>query len=150
MVLILVASSTVFGHFIALTEISQLTAEWVATLHIPKALILVNIFLIYLIGGSFMDDLAFMILATPIFFPIITGLGYDPIWAGIMIGLTVCIGSVIPPVAMCVFIVKNITKTSFKVIYSGVYPFLISIIIVIVLLFIFPGIATYLPSILMK
>jgi C4-dicarboxylate transporter, DctM subunit len=149
MVLMLVASSSVLGHFIAITDISQITAEWVAELHIPRVLIMINIFLIYLIGGSFMDDLAFMILATPIFFPIITGLGYDPIWSGIMIGLTVCIGSVIPPVAMCVFIVKNITKTPFKVIYSGVYPFLIAIITVIVLLFIFPELATYLPSVFM-
>ncbi len=150
MVLMLVASSTVLGHFVALTNISQATAEWVNGLAVPRALIMVIIFLIYLLGGSFMDDLAFMILATPIFFPIVTGLGYDPVWAGIMIGLTVCVGSVIPPVAMCVFIVKNITKVPMGIIYSGVYPFLISMIVVIVLLFIFPELATYLPSVFMK
>jgi C4-dicarboxylate transporter DctM subunit len=150
MVLMLVASSTVLGHFVALTNISQVTAEWVSGLHVPRALIMAIIFLIYLIGGSFMDDLAFMILATPIFFPIITDLGYDPMWAGIMIGLTVCVGSVIPPVAMCVFIVKNITKVPMGTIYSGVYPFLISMILVIILLFIFPELATYLPGVFMK
>ncbi|HOJ44347.1 MAG TPA: TRAP transporter large permease subunit, partial [Syntrophorhabdaceae bacterium] len=117
---------------------------------VHRAIIVIVIFLIYLIGGSFMDDLAFMILATPIFFPIMTNLGYDPLWAGIMIGLTVCVGSVIPPVAMCVFIVKNITKTPIGVIYSGVYPFLISMIMVVILLFLFPELATYLPSVLMK
>ncbi|MCX7857113.1 MAG: TRAP transporter large permease [Deltaproteobacteria bacterium] len=150
MVLMLVASSNILGHFIALSNISHLIAQWVAELQVNKVLIIVVIFLIYLIGGSFMDDLAFMILATPIFFPIITHLGYDPIWAGVMIGLTVCIGSVIPPVAICVFIVKNITKTPVGVIYSGVYPFLISMVLVVVLLFIFPELATYLPSVLMK
>jgi TRAP-type C4-dicarboxylate transport system permease large subunit len=91
-----------------------------------------------------------MILATPIFYPIVTGLGYDPQWAGIMIGLTVCVGSVIPPVAICVFIVKNITKVPMGIIYSGVYPFLISMIVVIILLFIFPELATYLPGVFMK
>ncbi len=150
MVLMLVASSNILGHFVALSNISQATAQWVAELHVHRAIIVIVIFLIYLIGGSFMDDLAFMILATPIFFPIMTNLGYDPLWAGIMIGLTVCVGSVIPPVAMCVFIVKNITKTPIGVIYSGVYPFLISMIMVVILLFLFPELATYLPSVLMK
>jgi C4-dicarboxylate transporter, DctM subunit len=150
MVLMLVASSTILGHFVALTNISQVTAEWVMGLHVPRALVMIVIFFIYLIGGSFMDDLAFMILATPIFYPIVIGLGYDPQWAGIMIGLTVAVGSVIPPVAICVFIVKNITKVPMGVIYSGVYPFLISMLFVIVLLFIFPELATYLPQKFMK
>jgi C4-dicarboxylate transporter, DctM subunit len=150
MVLMLVASSTILGHFVALTNISQVTAEWVNGLQVPRAMVMIVIFFIYLIGGSFMDDLAFMILATPIFYPIVIGLGYDPQWAGIMIGLTVCVGSVIPPVAICVFIVKNITKVPMGIIYSGVYPFLISMIVVIILLFIFPELATYLPKKFMK
>jgi C4-dicarboxylate transporter DctM subunit len=119
-------------------------------LALSRVLIMIIIFLIYLLGGSFIDDLAFMILATPIFFPIIMKLGYDPLWAGIMIACTVCIGTVIPPVAITVFVVRNITKERMSLIYSGVYPFLISMIISMILLFIFPSLATYLPSVLMK
>jgi C4-dicarboxylate transporter, DctM subunit len=100
-------------------------------------------------GRFVIDDLAFMILATPIFFPIITKLGYDPLWAGIIVALTVCIGSVVPPVAICVFIVKNITKVPMGVIYSGVYPFLISLVLVVILIFVFPQIVLYLPNLLM-
>jgi C4-dicarboxylate transporter, DctM subunit len=150
MVLLLIASSSVLGHFIAITNIPQEVAAWLTGLPLHRSLVMIIIFLVYLLGGSFIDDLAFMILATPIFFPVITKLGYDPIWAGIMVGLTVCVGSVIPPVAICVFVVKNITKTPMGVIYSGVYPFLVSIILVMVLLFIFPSLATYLPSVAMK
>jgi C4-dicarboxylate transporter DctM subunit len=62
----------------------------------------------------------------------------------------VCIGSVIPPVAICVFVVKNITKESMSLIYSGVYPFLISMILCMIVLFVFPDLATYLPAVLMK
>jgi TRAP-type C4-dicarboxylate transport system permease large subunit len=102
------------------------------------------------VGGSIIDDLAFLILATPIFFPAITKLGYDPLWAGIMLCLTVVVGGVIPPVAMNVFIVKNITKVPIGTIYRGVYPFLISMILLIVLIFIFPQIVLYLPHTLMK
>jgi C4-dicarboxylate transporter DctM subunit len=150
MVLMLIASSAVLGHFIAVTNIPQATADWVLVLPLPRALIMIIIFLIYLLGGSFIDDLAFMILATPIFFPIAMKLGYDPLWAGIMIACTVCIGTVIPPVAITVFVVRNITKERMSLIYSGVYPFLISMVICMILLFIFPGLATYLPSVLMK
>lgn len=150
MVLLLIATSNILGHFIAVTNIPMNLGHWVLGLQIPPTLIMVIIFMIYLVGGSFIDDLAFMILATPIFFPIITKLGYDPIWAGIMIALTVCIGSVIPPVAICVFVVRNITKVPMKVIYSGVYPFLISLILVVILGFVFPQMVTYLPNLLMK
>jgi TRAP-type C4-dicarboxylate transport system permease large subunit len=102
------------------------------------------------VGGSFIDDLAFMVLATPIFFPIVLKLGFDPIWFGMIIAVTVMIGVVIPPVAINVFVVKGITKVPFGVIYSGVYPFLISIVLCGVLLFLFPQIATFLPGLLMK
>jgi C4-dicarboxylate transporter, DctM subunit len=150
MVLLLVAASLVLGHFIAVTDISNMVAKWVVGLPLHRHLIMMVIFLIYVVGGSFIDDVAFMILATPIFFPAITQLGYDPIWACIMVSMSVCVGSVIPPVAMPVFVVKNITKVPMNVIYSGVYPFLISLFICIALLFIFPSLVTYLPHILMK
>ena len=106
--------------------------------------------MIYLIGGSFIDDLAFMVLATPILYPAVVKLGYDPIWFGTMIILTVMIGIVIPPVAICVFVVKNVTKTSFADIYRGVYPFLIGLIGCAILLFIFPQLALFLPTLLYK
>jgi len=77
-------------------------------------------------------------------------MGFDPIWFGMIIGVTVMIGVVIPPVAINVFVVKNITKTPFGVIYAGVLPFLISLVVGGVLLFLFPQLATYLPSVLMK
>jgi C4-dicarboxylate transporter, DctM subunit len=150
MVLMLVASSAVLGHFIAVTNIPQAVAEWILAVSVPRTVIMIIIFLIYLLGGSFIDDMAFMILATPIFFPIILKLGYDPLWTCIILACTTCIGGVIPPVALCVFIVKNLTKEPMNVIYSGVYPFLIAMISCMILLFIFPELATYLPSVLMK
>jgi len=150
MVLMLVAASTVLGHFIAVTNIPQVAADWIVSLPMPRSLIMLSILLVYLIGGSFIDDLAFMILSTPIFFPATIKLGYDPLWSAIMIAVTVCIGSVIPPVAICVFVVKNITKTPMSVVYAGVYPFLISLILCMVLMFLFPQLVLYLPSIAMK
>jgi len=150
MSLMLIAGSTVLGHFIAITGIPAIAAEWVAGSGLPNYLIMICIIFLYLIGGSFIDDIAFMIFATPIFYPVILKLGFDPIWFVVVICVTLMIGIVIPPVAMNVFIVKNITGESFKLIYKGVAPFLLSLVAGIVLLFIFPQLATWLPGYLMK
>ncbi len=146
MVLVLIAGSEVFGHFLTVTQIPQITADWVSGLPLNRNLIMVLIIFIYLIGGSFIDDLAFMILATPIFYPAVLKLGFDPIWFGIIIAITLMIGVIIPPVAISVFIVKNITGEPFNVIYSGVYPFLLSLVACLALLFFFPDIALFLPN----
>ncbi|MCM8768402.1 MAG: TRAP transporter large permease [Candidatus Omnitrophica bacterium] len=150
MVLMLIAGSTILGHFLTVTKIPMLAAEWVVSLPLPRYAVMILVSLIYLLGGSFVDDLAFMVLATPIFYPAVKQLGFDPIWFGIIIGITVMIGVVIPPVAINVFVVRNITRESFSNIYRGVLPFLVSLIAGAVLVFIFPQLATWLPSVLMR
>jgi len=149
MVILLIAGSSVYGHFLAITEIPLRISDWVASLEIPRAAVMVLVMFIYILGGSFMDDLAFMILATPIFYPVVIKLGYDPIWFGIMICVTLMVGVIIPPVAVCVFVVRNITGIPFGEIYKGVLPFLISLFLAALLLFLFPGLATILPNALM-
>jgi tripartite ATP-independent transporter DctM subunit len=150
MVLMLIAGSTILGHFLAVTKIPMIAADWIIQLPFHRDIVMILIGIIYLIGGSFIDDLAFMVLATPIFYPVIIKLGYDPIWFGMIIAITVMVGVVIPPVAINVFVVKNITKVPFGVIYKGVYPFLISLVVCAALLFLFPQLATWLPSVLMR
>ncbi|HAK95432.1 MAG TPA: C4-dicarboxylate ABC transporter permease [Planctomycetes bacterium] len=149
MVLMLIAGSTVLGTFLARTTIPMIAADWVTSLPLPPWAIMALICLIYLIGGSFVDDLAFMVLATPIFFPAVESMGFDPYWFGAVIGVTVMIGVVIPPVAINVFVVRSITKESLGTIYRGVLPFTIALLVMGVLLFVFPQIATYLPDLLM-
>jgi tripartite ATP-independent transporter DctM subunit len=148
MVLLLIGGSVVFGHFLAVTGIPFKTADWVAGLPFDKNVVMVLIIVIYLIGGSIIDDLAFMILATPIFYPAVVKLGFDPIWFGIMIAITLMIGVIIPPVAISVFVVKNITGEPFNVIYAGVLPFLLSLFACAALLFFFPEIALFLPTVM--
>jgi C4-dicarboxylate transporter, DctM subunit len=149
MILIIVACSAVLGHFLAITEIPQIAGDWLTGLPLPRVVVMIIIFLFYLLGGSFIDDMAFVILITPILFPAVVKLGYDPIWFGVMVGITLMVGSIIPPIAVSVFIVKNVTGVPFNTIYSGVVPFLASFIVMAALLFMFPGIATWLPNLLM-
>ena len=149
MVLMLIAGSAIFGHFLAITEIPMIAAKWASSLPIPGSMVMLLIIAIYLIGGSIMDDLAFMVLATPIFFPTAVQLGYDPIWFGILICVTLMIGGIIPPVAIYVFILGNITGLPFKTIYKGVVPFLSALILALIILFVFPQVALWLPNLFM-
>ena len=150
MILLLIGGSSVLGHFITITNIPQLMADWATHLPLNRNIVMIIICFVYLIGGSFIDDLAFMILATPIFFPVTQKLGFDPIWFGIMLGVTVMIGIVIPPIAANVFIVHKLTNTPLTTVYKGVAPFLFAIVIFGALLFIFPQLALFLPRYLMK
>jgi C4-dicarboxylate transporter DctM subunit len=150
MLLMLIAGSTVLGHFIAVTTIPQAAADWIVALPLNRYVIMILICLVFEIGGSFIDDLAFLILATPIFYPAALKLGFHPLWFGIVIGVVAMIGVVIPPVAICVFVVKNISKVPIGVIYKGVAPFLISLVLVWALLFLFPQMALWLPSVFYK
>jgi C4-dicarboxylate transporter, DctM subunit len=146
MTLMLLAGSSIFGHFLAITEIPFRAAEWAAQLPLPPFAIMMAIIVIYLVGGSIMDDLAFMVLATPIFLPTALALGYDPIWFGIMISITLMIGGLIPPIALYVFITGNITGIPFKTIYKGVVPYLGALVVALVLIFLIPEIITWLPN----
>lgn len=150
MILMLIAGSTILGHFIAVTNIPQAVADWVVALPLNRYVIMILICFVYELGGSFIDDLAFMILATPIFYPAVLKLGFNPLWFGIVIGVVVMIGVVIPPVAVCVFVVKNITKEPMGRIYRGVMPFLLSLVVVWALMFFFPQLALWLPSVFYK
>jgi tripartite ATP-independent transporter DctM subunit len=146
MTLMLIAGSSIFGHFLVITEIPFITAEWASSLPLPPFAIMMMIIAIYLVGGSIMDDLAFMVLATPIFLPSALALGYDPIWFGIMISITLMIGGLIPPIALYVFITGNITGIPFKTIYKGVMPYLAALVVALVLIFLCPEIITWLPD----
>jgi tripartite ATP-independent transporter DctM subunit len=150
MVLMLIGGSAVLGHFVVISQIPGVVAAWTLGLPLPSFMIIGVILLIYLVGGSFVDDMAFMILATPIFFPVAMKLGYDPIWFSVVIGVTLMIGVITPPVAVAVFIVKNITREPIGQIYKGVLPFLITLVLCLALLFAVPDLATYLPRMIMK
>jgi TRAP-type C4-dicarboxylate transport system permease large subunit len=94
-----------------------------------------------------MDALAMVILTVPIIFPVIKELGFDPIWFGIIIVMTVELGLIHPPVGMVVFVIKSvIPEVNFSTIFKGVLPFIVTDLIRLVILIAFPIIALWLPS----
>jgi len=106
------------------------------------------IMVMYLVLGCLMDAMAMIILTVPIIFPVITTtLGFDPVWFGVIIVMTVELGLIHPPVGMNVFVIKSVVKdVSFATIFLGVIPFVITDIVRLVILIGFPALATFLPS----
>ncbi len=149
MILVIVAGATVFGHFLAVSRIPFDIANWISTLEFPDYVIMLFIIFIYLIGGCFIDSLALIMLTVPIFYPVITFLGYDPIWFGVVIVLITQIGVITPPMGINVYVVNGVARdVPLETIFKGVLPLLLALVIGTLLLIPFPQIALYLPGLM--
>ena len=147
MVFTIIAGATIFGHFMAITRAPFALSEWVGGLPIPPMLVMLLIMAIYLVGGCFMDSLALVTLTIPILFPIVTKMGYDPIWFGVMIILAAEMGVITPPVGVNVYVIKGVAPdVPLQTIFRGIFPFLAALVVCIIFLLLFPQIATFLPN----
>src|SRR5581483_10390832 len=140
-----------FGYFLTITQTPQKVTEFLTGLGLGRYGILVLIMLMYLILGCLMDALAMVILTIPIIFPVIVHLGFDPIWFGIIIVMTVELGLIHPPVGMIVFVIKSVVQdVDFSTIFYGVLPFILTDLVRLIILIMFPILALWLPSHMMK
>ncbi len=147
MVIFIIAGATIFGHFMAVTRIPFVLAEWLGGLPLPSMAIIIVIIIIYLIGGCFMDSMALIVLTVPIFYPVVRKLGFDPIWFGVMIVIMGEMGVITPPVGVNVYVIKGISPdVPLETIFKGIFPFLIALFVITIILLIFPQIATFLPK----
>jgi tripartite ATP-independent transporter DctM subunit len=136
-----------FGYFLTVTQTPQKVTEFLTGLGVGRYGVLTLIMLMYLVLGCLMDSLAMVILTVPIIFPVITHLGFDPIWFGVIIVMTVELGLIHPPVGMIVFVIKSvIDEVNFSTIFKGVLPFIVTDLIRLAILIAFPIIALWLPS----
>ena len=140
--------------FIAITWLRGwkiLWTEWLTSVDHKRIgvmyIVLALIMLMYLVLGCLMDAMAMIILTVPIIFPVIVQLGFDPIWFGIIIVMTVELGLIHPPVGMNVFVIKSVVHdVSFMTIFKGVIPFVLTDLLRLLILIAFPAIALWLPS----
>ncbi|SNT31487.1 TRAP transporter, DctM subunit [Noviherbaspirillum humi] len=136
-----------FGYFLTITQVPQKLTEMLTGLGLGRYGVLALIMVMYLVLGCLMDAMAMIILTVPIIFPVVTALGFDPIWFGIIIVMTVELGLIHPPVGMNVFVIKSVVhELSFSTIFKGVIPFVITDLLRLVILIAFPIIALYLPQ----
>ena len=137
----------IFGYFLTVTQTPQRLTEFLTGLGLGPYGVLVLIMLMYLVLGCIMDAMAMIILTIPIVFPVIKALGFDPIWFGVIIVMTVELGLIHPPVGMNVFVIKSVIKdVKLSTVFKGVLPFVATDIIRLAILILFPILATWLPS----
>jgi tripartite ATP-independent transporter DctM subunit len=136
-----------FGYFLTITQVPQKVTEFLTGLGIGPYGVLALIMVMYLILGCLMDAMAMIILTVPIVFPVVTELGFDPIWFGVVIVMTVELGLITPPVGMNVFVIKSVIHdVTFSSIFKGVSPFIVTDVLRLIILIAFPIIALWLPS----
>ena len=146
-VMLILIAAHLLNPFLALSQIPQFVGELITSLDLSMYAVLVLILLIYLVLGCFLEGFAMMVLTLPIFFPIITQFGIDPIWFGVLVVLTLEMGLISPPVGINVFVVKGIAPgVSMNTIFRGIWPFWFAMLIAILILVAVPEIALFLPD----
>jgi tripartite ATP-independent transporter DctM subunit len=149
MIYVMLIGAFTFNSFLALSQIPMNIADMVAGLHMPGIIIVSIIIAIYFVLGTFVDEVAMILLTLPVFYPIILKCGYDPIWFGIVVTWAVGIGSITPPVGMGIYLTAGLAKeVPLTTIIKGCMPFIVMELIFVVLLIAFPQMATWLPSLM--
>jgi len=148
MVFIIILGAMILGDFLSITRLPFEMASFIAELPVNRYIILAFILLLLAMLGCIMDSMAIVLLTVPIFFPVIIGLNFDPIWFGILVVRVTEMGLITPPVGINVYIIKGISNEPMGTIFRGVYPFIIADICHIALLMAVPQITLFLPSLM--
>ncbi len=143
----IVIGAFLFGYFLVITQAAQNFSSLLLSLPIGPYGILGLIILMYILLGAVMDELAMVLLTVPIIFPVVTQLGFDPIWFGVIIVMVVCLGMIMPPIGMNVFVINSLARdVSLMAIYRGVTPFILMDLVRLALLVAFPWLSLFLPA----
>jgi TRAP-type C4-dicarboxylate transport system permease large subunit len=146
MIIMILLGASVFGYFFALTQVSQDLVVWVGTLHVSRWLILVILLLCYIVLGSFMDQLAILVLTVPIVVPLMIALDFNLIWFGVIKIVTAELGMVTPPIGLNCHIVARYSGRPVMEVFHGTLPHVIAHVIALGILIAFPQIILWLPQ----
>lgn len=148
MIVTIVVGAMMFGYFLTLTEATQALFGAITEAGMSPWTVIAILVLFYLVLGMFMDQIAILVLTVPVTYALVTQLGFDGIWYGILITKTVEIGLVTPPLGLNVFVTSGITKVPVADCFRGVAPFLVVEVVVLLLLLAFPQISLFLPGLM--
>lgn len=150
MIFWLIIGANAFSHFMAYSEIQGLLQEGFLGLEVSRWVILIIIQIIYFVLGMFLDPAGILMLTTPIFVPVITELGFDPLWFGILFVINMEMAYITPPFGFNLFILKGIVPPNISMgdIYRAIIPFVLLQIFSMIVVMIFPEIATWLPNLM--
>lgn len=150
MIMMIIGAAALFSYMMSSLYVTQALAQWIATLQVSPLLLLVWVNVFLLIAGLFLPPVAVILMTAPTLVPIVESIGFDPIWFGVMLTLNMEIGLITPPVGLNLYVINSIAPdVKLPTILWGALPFMLCMLLGIVLLVIFPGLATWLPSALM-
>jgi C4-dicarboxylate transporter, DctM subunit len=150
MILFIIAAAGVFSYMLSSLFVTQAVAEWIGTLDVNRWVLMGAVNLFLMIAGFFLPPVAVILMAAPILLPIIVTAGFDPIWFAVVLTINMEIGLISPPVGLNLYVINGIAPDiSLKTILTGSIPFVACMVIAIVLLCLFPEIATWLPEAVM-
>ncbi|WP_291215241.1 TRAP transporter large permease [Hydrogenophaga sp.] len=151
MLFTILIAAMIFTNFINFTTMPGDLRDFVLQFSPNPIMVVVMMMGIYLMLGMVMEELAIVLLTIPVFFPVIIGLGFDPVWFGILIVTIVEIGMISPPVGLNLFVINSLLpNVKLGTIYRGVWPFVMADIVRLGILIAFPAIALYLPSLMSR
>jgi tripartite ATP-independent transporter DctM subunit len=149
MLFTILIGAMIFTNFINFTSMPGDLRDFVLQFSPNPIMVVVMMMGIYLILGMVMEELAIVLLTIPVFFPVITGLGFDPVWFGILIVTIVEIGMISPPVGLNLFVLNSLLpNVKLTTIYKGVWPFVVADVVRLGILIAFPFIALWLPGLM--
>ena len=146
MIGLIIVCAHIFGYFITFTGITRDMVAWAGSLDVSPYVILAVIVVLYLVLGLFLDLISILILTVPVVLPLVISLGFDPLWFGIIVILLAEIGIVTPPVGINVFVVSKSANIPVEKIFSGVMVYVLSLLVLVFLLIVFPDLVLWLPS----
>lgn len=144
-IFLIVVGGKMFGYFLTVTRIPLTLTDSIASLGIAPFLVIFILFALYFVMGALMDEIAILVIMTPIVYPLIIKLGYDGVWFGVLTIMMLLTGLLTPPVGLLSFIVSSLTNVPLSRVYAGVTPFWIALLVAISLVIVFPEIALVLP-----
>jgi C4-dicarboxylate transporter, DctM subunit len=150
MILMIIAAAALFGYMLTSLYITQTLAQAIADAHFNRWVLMGMINLFLLVCGCFIPPAGIILMTAPILLPIITAAGFDPVWFGVIVTINMEVGLITPPVGLNLFVVNAIVPdVPTKKVLLGSVPYVVMMIVGIIILSIFPGIATWLPDHLM-
>jgi len=147
MLLFIMVGAGILGGTMGMLRIPESLAAWVLGLEVQPFAILLSIYLMYLVLGCFIDTVSMIVISVPFVLPVVTGLGYDPIWFGVVMVVLVEMALITPPVGLNVYTIQGLRPGKpIGDVFRGALPFLAVMVVALGMLTLFPAIATWLPA----
>lgn len=147
-IFMLVIGGQIFGFFLSASRIPIELGEWINTLEIAPWIIVTLIFAVYFILGALMDEIAILVIMTPIMYPVIIGLGYSGVWFGVLTIMMLLTGLLMPPVGLLCFVVSGVTNVPLEDVYRGIFPFVGALAVAIMIVILVPDLILWLPNLM--